>query len=81
MKAYFTFGQGHAHSVNGFTYDKDVVVEIEAKDPRRVMFETFGSKWSTEYDELPDMSFFPRGVKKLNPIEITEPPIPSEGGG
>lgn len=67
-KFYFTFGQSHAHSVGGFTYDKDVVVEIEAKtsnDARQEMFETFGRKWSMQYDDLPDMTLFRRGVKKL----------------
>lgn len=30
-KFYFTFGQNHAHSVEGKTFDKDCVVEIEAE--------------------------------------------------
>lgn len=64
-KRYFTFGQSHTHSIGGFTYDKDVVVEIEAENPREVMVKTFGQTWAFEYDELPDMSLFPRGVKKL----------------
>jgi len=62
---YFSFGQTHAHSVAGFTYDKDVIVEIEAENPRDVMFETFGDKWGFEYISKPNMSFFPRGIKKL----------------
>ena len=64
--SYFTFGQQHAHSVGGFTYDKDVVVKITAKDPRSVMFKNFGAQWSFEYDKEPDMGFFPRGIKELN---------------
>lgn len=64
-KAYFTFGQYHAHAVNGITFDKDCVVEIEADDPRQVMYETFGQKWAFEYSNLPDMRYFPRGVIKL----------------
>ena len=67
-KFYFTFGQAHAHSVGGFTYDKDVVVVIEAEtsnDARQKMFAAFGRKWSMEYDQLPDMKFFPRGIKEL----------------
>ncbi len=63
--SYFTFGQSHAHAVGGFTYDKDVVVKIVADDPRRVMYEIFGDKWSMEYDELPDLKLFPRGVKEI----------------
>jgi len=64
--SYFTFGQGHAHSVNGFTYDKDIIVKVTAYNPRQVMFDTFGAQWSFEYDECPDLKHFPRGVKELN---------------
>ena len=45
---WFTFGQCHAHAVDGFTYDKDVVVQITAPEPRDVMVETFGTEWSHE---------------------------------
>lgn len=62
---YFTFGFDHAHAVDGFTYDKDIVVRITAPDPRAVMFETFGMQWSFMYDHPPDMKFFPRGIKEL----------------
>lgn len=65
---YFTFGQSHTHSVNGKTFDKDCVVEIETNDSdsaRKIMFDTFGQKWASQYDELPDMQFYPRGVFKL----------------
>ena len=63
--SYFTFGQSHLHSVHGFTYDKDIVVEITAENPRNEMFKLFGRKWASEYDNKPDMSFFPRGIKKI----------------
>ena len=63
--SYFTFGQQHVHSVGGFTYDKDVVVKITAKNPREVMFNYFNAQWSFEYFKEPDMEFFPRGIKKL----------------
>lgn len=65
---YFTFGQNHTHSVNGFTYDKDIVVQIDAKNSngaRTIMFNIFGKKWSMQYEELPDMSYFPRGIKRV----------------
>jgi hypothetical protein len=68
MKYYFTFGQGHAHAYGGRTYDKDCVVEIEAESydaARERMFEAFGPKWSMQYDKLPDMSYFPRGIFTL----------------
>lgn len=66
---YFTFGQSHAHAYGGVTYDKDCVVSIDATDKeeaRTKMFDAFGPKWSMQYDNLPDMSYFPRGVIKLN---------------
>jgi hypothetical protein len=65
---YFTFGFGHAHAVGGVTYDKDCVVAVEAEDStaaREHMFATFGRKWAFQYDELPEMSYFPRGVLRL----------------
>lgn len=59
MKAYFTFGQCHTHSYNGMTLDKDCVVEITADDPREVMHELFGVKWSMQYDDPPNRKTFP----------------------
>ena len=66
-EAWFTFGQTHVHSVNGFTFDKDVVVHILADDPRKVMMDTFGPKWGFEYDKLPNMDYYPRGIYALEP--------------
>lgn len=65
---YFTFGFDHAHSVAGFTYDKDVVVKITAEDPRAVMFQHFGPKWAMQYDNLDELGleYYPRGVKELH---------------
>lgn len=67
--SYFTFGQDHAHRVNGFTYDCDVIVAIQADNPakaRDIMIEFFGRKWAFQYDnEPPDVSLFPRGIKEL----------------
>lgn len=69
MKTYFfTFGQTHVHSVNGFTFDKDVVVQISAIDSntaRQKMFDHFGDKWAFEYINKPNMHYFPRGIKEL----------------
>lgn len=67
-KYYFTFGQIHTHSINGKTFDKDCVVEIEAEsreEAREKMVEVFGIRWSHQYEKLPDMGFFPRGVFKI----------------
>ena len=66
--AYFSLGFNHAHAVDGFTYDKDVLVKITAPDPRARMFEVFGGAWSFEYGEadLPAiLHHFPRGIKEL----------------
>ncbi len=63
--SWFTFGFAHVHALNGFTYDKDVVVQITALDPRAIMIQNFGKVWSFEYGEEPDMSYFPRGIKVL----------------
>ena len=60
--AWFTFGQSHAHALEGITLDKDIVLEIHAENPRQVMFELFGKKWAHEYDHKPDMGYFPRGI-------------------
>lgn len=67
-KFYFTFGQIHTHSVNGVTFDKDIVVEIKARsyeEARDIMFKTFGARWAFQYDKKPDMSYFSRGIYKL----------------
>lgn len=65
--SYFTFGQSHAHRVNGKTFDCDCVVKIEAENPRAVMVEHFGLKWAAEYPESdpPQMRHFPRGIIEL----------------
>lgn len=64
-KSYFTFGQSHVHEIDGFIFDKDIVVEIENDNPRAVMFNMFGRKWAMEYDEKPSMEYFPRGIKVI----------------
>lgn len=55
--SYFTFGQNHAHSVNGRTFDKDTIVKITAEEPRDVIVAHFGLKWAMEYDECPNMEY------------------------
>jgi len=74
-KHYFTFGQVHVHSVNGKTFDKDCVVEITAEDgnkARKKMFDTFGAKWAFQYDNKPDMKYFPRGIMTIDNKEEKE---------
>lgn len=69
---YFTFGQIHVHSVNGFTWDKDVVCAIRAEDEgqaREQAVEAFELKWFTSHtwDKIKDsLHYYPRGIKGLN---------------
>ncbi len=62
---YFTLGQVHTHSCNGHTLDKNCLIKITAESPREVMAEHFGLKWCFEYDKMPDMRYFSRGVYNL----------------
>lgn len=66
MTTYVTFGQVHAHRINGKTFDKDCVAVIEsdtAAEGRSKAFELFGRKFCFEYfNELPEMKYFPRGL-------------------
>lgn len=68
VKTYVTFGQGHAHSVNGKTFDKDCVAVIRratALEGREAAFEFFGPKFFTTYadDQFKEdmLAYFPRG--------------------
>jgi len=66
---YFSFGQTHVHSVNGFTWDKDIICAIQSDtetNARGIMFDHFGEKWGFVYLKQPDLNYFPRGVKNLN---------------
>ena len=70
----FTFGQAHRHEIDGVIFDKDVVVRVKAPNPRQVMIETFGLRWSMEYpiDHPPRMELFPRGIIDLTGYELPE---------
>ena len=74
MKTYFTFGQSHAHSVNGKTLDKDCVAVINASSERaarELAFQLFdGGKFCFSYPEetfnFDNMKYYPRGLIELN---------------
>lgn len=73
MKTYVTFGQIHAHSVNGKTFDKDCVAVIHAETAekgRELAFEYFGPKFAFEYPEdefnFDHMKYYPRGFIEVN---------------
>lgn len=66
---YATFGQDHKHTIDGFVYDKDIVVSIKAINRAcafEIMCQNFGYKWASIYKERPDTTFFPRGVVEFN---------------
>lgn len=68
VKTYFTFGQNHSHRYGNTTLDKDIVVEMETEtheEARARMFELFGQKWSNQYCDKIDISYYPRGVLKI----------------
>lgn len=69
MEFYISFGQTHAHAIDGKTFDKDCIAVINAEkenEAREIAFNAFGQKWCFIYIEKPDMKFFPRGLINLN---------------
>ena len=69
---YVTFGYGHNHVIEGYTFDKDLVGTISAEDYAEAQgrcLAAFGSRFSFLQDEEPDMGFFYRGFH----------PVPSGG--
>ena len=73
MKTYVTFGQVHAHSVNGKTFDRDcvAVIECDSEDHGRdLAFEFFGPKFCFEWPEdkfdMKDMEYYSRGLIEVN---------------
>lgn len=70
MKHYVTFGQQHAHRINGITLDCECVAVYECDSPeegRDKAFEAFGPKFCFEYSEKDwnpdDLRFYRRGYK------------------
>lgn len=70
-KYYITFGQVHVHSVNGKTFDKDCLAEIEAEtngEAHTKAMEIFNGVFHQclDADKLEgSLPYFPRGVIKL----------------
>ena len=70
-KYYITFGQVHVHSVNGKTFDKDCVAEIEAEDrgeAHTMAMDIFNKKFHNCIDEVDlekALEYYPRGVIKV----------------
>ena len=64
--SYFALGRNHTHRHNGTTLDRDIVLKITSEDPRDTMVELFGLVWSFQYDDQPDMKYFPRGIYEID---------------
>jgi len=63
---FFTCGQSHQHRVNGKIWDKDSVLQVNAKTEglaRIKVFSIFGDKWSMVYgpDDI-SMEYYKNGV-------------------
>jgi len=73
MKTYITFGQIHAHSINGKTFDKDcvgVIEHSEDKNGHEIAMDIFDGIFHQAIPEdkfdMENMRFFPRGFINLN---------------
>ena len=70
-KYYISFGQIHVHSVNGKTFDKNCLAEIEAETKEEAHTEAmdiFKGVFHNCYEEskLPEvLHYFPRGIIKV----------------
>lgn len=70
-KFYITFGQIHTHRINGKTFDRDCVAEVEAETEeaaRGIFYPKFcfsykESEFISKKDKM--MNYFPRGVIPL----------------
>ena len=61
-KTYITFGQDHVHSLNGKTFDKDCVAEVNlAEEEARAIFMP---KFCFSYTDLSrvKLEYYPRGI-------------------
>lgn len=77
MKTYITFGQDHAHRVEGKTFDCDCVACIkhpEGTSGHTIAMELFAGKFSFSYTEDTwkgmeaggSLSYYPRGILTIN---------------
>ena len=72
MKSFYvTFGQVHVHSVNGKTFDKNCVAEIEAEsheEAHNYAMKTFDKKFHNCHPESElerVIKYYPRGIIKV----------------
>lgn len=84
MKMFVTFGQIHAHSISGTTFDKDSVGVVKCasvEDGMRFIHKTLGAKYCFSYPEqhwnYEDIKHFTRGYIFMNGREAGEHYVPS----
>lgn len=68
-KFYVSFGQIHTHIMGDQMFDRDCIAEIRSEsreEAHEKAFELFGYRWSMLYDNIPDMSYFPRGIIEIS---------------
>jgi hypothetical protein len=63
---FFTCGQSHSHRVSGKIWNKDSVLQVNAKNQdlaREKVFSLFGAEWSMcyGYDDI-SMEYYPNGI-------------------
>lgn len=72
--SYFTFGQSHVHRFNETILNKDCIVRITDRNPRKKMFDLFGDKFSFEYNiENLDVTYFPRRIFPISQDNLILP--------
>jgi hypothetical protein len=74
----FTFGQGQSHEYMGTRVDKDTIIKMTAENPRKAMFDIFGSEWAFEYEEkqLDDITkYYPHGFDLVKITVISDEKI------
>lgn len=67
-KFYISFGQKHVHGINGKLFNKDCIAVIEARSihgAQALAMWRFDQKFANVYSELPDMTYYPRGLISL----------------
>lgn len=70
ISRYFSLGQNHSKILptkKGIvTLDRNTLIKITHVDPRSEMQRIFKDEWDGEYEELPDMTLFPKGIFDIN---------------
>lgn len=66
---YFTLAKNQVNHYNNEILDCNVIIQIDAINQeiaREKMFSLFKDNWNNQYEILPDIHFFEKGIKKIN---------------